>query len=79
MNLTTSLNESSQNETITKMNSIATTLANLTAPIQGPLYAKEIDLAVNTISTLYKYIAIYCQHLLVLLLLILKCHSCSGC
>jgi len=67
MNLTTSLNELSQNETITKMNSIATMLANLTAPMQGPLYAKEIDLAVNTISTLYKYVHIVSILLVILL------------
>ena len=55
MNLTMSINESSQNETITKTSSIAAMLANLTTSKQV-VYAKEIDLAVTVVSALTKYV-----------------------
>ena len=55
MNLTSFINELSQNETIAKISNISAMLANLTTPIQRPLYAKDIDLAVNIVSTLNKY------------------------
>ena len=56
MNLTSFINELSQNETIAKISNISAMLANLTTPIQRPLYAKDIDLAVSIVSTLNKYI-----------------------
>ena len=70
MNLTSFINELSQNETITEISNIAVMLANLTSPVQHPLYAKEIDLAVHIVSTLNKYVAILSCLLFVLLLLV---------
>ena len=56
MNLASSINELSQTEIINETDSIAATLANLTTPMQGPLYANEIDLVVTTVSALNEYV-----------------------
>ena len=34
---------------------IANALVNVTAPTQGPIFAQDINLTVNTLSTLNKY------------------------
>ena len=54
MNLTLFTSALSQDETIVETSSIAAMLANLTAPTSEPIYAKEIDLVVATISILSK-------------------------
>lgn len=52
------MNETLQNETITESSKIAAMLASLTTPGEEPLYAKETDLAVTTLSALNKYIIV---------------------
>ena len=55
MNLSLSLNELNETERIDQTTSIATSLVNITTPTQEPIYAEDINLAVNIVSTLNKY------------------------
>ena len=54
-NLTLSINELNESETIDITRNIANTLVNVTTSTQEPIFAQDIDLAVQTISTLNKY------------------------
>ena len=55
MNLSLSLNELNVTERISQTTSIATSLVNITTPTQEPIYAEDINLAVDIVSTLNKY------------------------
>ena len=55
MELSLSLNELNTTETINQTSSITTALVNITTPTQGPIYAEDISLAVEIVSTLNKY------------------------
>ena len=55
MNLTLFINELNESETITVTRSIINALVNTTTSTQEPIFAQDIDLAVQTISTLNKY------------------------
>ena len=48
-------------EKIGVVTNIATTLSNLTAPGQQTVHPKDISIVVNIISSLNKYINIYCS------------------
>ena len=54
MNLSLSLNELNVTERISQSTSITTALVNITAPTQVPIYAEDINLAVDIMSTLNK-------------------------
>ena len=54
MNLSLSLNELNVTEKISQSTSITTALVNITAPTQEPIYAEDINLAVDIMSTLNK-------------------------
>ena len=54
MNLSLSLNELNVTERISQSTSITTALVNITAPTQEPIYAEDINLAVDIMSTLNK-------------------------
>ena len=54
MNLSLSLNELNVTERISQSTSITTALVNITAPTQDPIYAEDINLAVDIMSTLNK-------------------------
>ena len=54
MNLSLSLNELNATERISQSTSITTALVNITAPTQEPIYAEDINLAVDIMSTLNK-------------------------
>lgn len=56
MNLTLSINKLNETEKIAKTSSIASALVNITAPAQEPIFAQDINLAVNIVSTLNKYV-----------------------
>ena len=53
-NLSLSVNELNVTERISQTSSIATALVNITAPTQEPIYAEDINLAVDIVSTLNK-------------------------
>ena len=55
MNLSLSLNELDATETIRQTSDIAASLVNITTPTQEPIYAEDINLAVDIVSTLNKY------------------------
>ena len=55
MNLSLSLNDLNVTERISQTSSIATALVNVTIPTEQPVYAEDINLAVNIVSTLNKY------------------------
>ena len=55
MNLSLSLNKLNVTERISETTSIATSLVNITTPTQEPIYAEDINLAVDIVSTLNKY------------------------
>ena len=55
MKLSLSLNELNATETINQTSSITTALVNITTPTQEPIYAEDISLAVEIVSTLNKY------------------------
>ena len=48
------MNELTASETIAITRNIANTLVNITTSIQEPIFAQDIDLAVQTVSTLNK-------------------------
>ena len=50
-----SLNELNVTERISQTTSIAASLLNITTPTQEPIYAEDINLAVDIVSTLNKY------------------------
>ena len=52
--LSLSVNELNVTERITQTSNIATALVNITAPTQELIYAKDINLAVDIVSTLNK-------------------------
>jgi len=52
MNLVSSVNELNETERIRKVEEIATMLVNLTAVQDQPVYAAEIDIAVNIVFSL---------------------------
>ena len=54
MNLSLSLNELNVTERISQSTSITTALVNITATTQDPIYAEDINLAVDIMSTLNK-------------------------
>ena len=54
MNLSLSLNELNVTERISQSTSIITALVNITAATQEPIYAEDINLAVDIMSTLNK-------------------------
>ena len=54
MNLSLSLNELNVTERISQSTSITTALVNITAPTQEPIYAEDINLVVDIMSTLNK-------------------------
>jgi len=51
-----SLDTLNETEKILKASSIANALVNVTSPMQKMIFAKDIDLAVNIVSTLNKYV-----------------------
>ena len=53
-NLSLSVNELNITERISQTSDIATALVNITAPTQEPIYAEDINLAVDIVSTLNK-------------------------
>ena len=55
MNLSLSLNDLNVTERISQTSSIAIALVNVTIPTEQPIYAEDINLAVNIVSTLNKY------------------------
>jgi len=55
MNLVASVNELNETERIRQVEEIATMLANFTAVQDQPVYATEIDIAVDIVSSLNKY------------------------
>ena len=56
-NITMSINELSEEEKISAVTNIASTLSNLTtASEEQEVYAEEIDLVVNIITTLNGYV-----------------------
>ena len=52
MNLVSSVNELNETERIRKVEKVATMLASFTAVQDQPVYAAEIDIAVNIVSSL---------------------------
>ena len=50
-----SLNELNETERIAEASNIANSLANVTSSTENPIFAADIDLAVNIFSTLNKY------------------------
>ena len=54
MNLSLSLNELNVTERISQSTSITTALVNITTPTQDPIYAEDINLAIDIMSTLNK-------------------------
>ena len=54
-NLTMFLSELNETETITEAGNIANSLADVTSSEEKPIFAADINLAVNIISTLNKY------------------------
>ena len=50
-----SLGELNETEAIKAAGDIAGSLANVTAPTESPIFAADIDLAVNIVSSLNKY------------------------
>jgi len=55
MNLVASVNELNETERIRQVEEIATMLANFTAAQDQPVYATEINIAVDIVSSLNKY------------------------
>ena len=55
MNVSLSLNELNVTERISQSSSIATALVNITTSTQEPIYAEDINIAVDIVSTLNKY------------------------
>ena len=53
-NLSLSVNELNITERISQTSDIATALVNITVPTQEPIYAEDINLAVDIVSTLNK-------------------------
>ena len=53
-NLSLSVNELNVTERITQTSNIATALVNITTPTQELIYAEDINLAVDIVSTLNK-------------------------
>ena len=53
-NLSLSVNELNVTERISQTSDIATALVNITTPTQEPIYAEDINLAVDIVSTLNK-------------------------
>ena len=50
-----SLSELIETERITEASNIASSLANVTSSTENPIFAADINLAVNIVSTLNKY------------------------
>ena len=50
-----SLGELIETKRITEASNIANSLANVTSSTENPIFAADIDLAVNIVSTLNKY------------------------
>ena len=50
------LSELNETETITEAGNIVSSLANVTSSEEKPIFAADINLAVNIISTLNKYV-----------------------
>ena len=50
-----SLSELIETERITEASNIANSLANVTSSTENPIFAADISLAVNIVSTLNKY------------------------
>ena len=48
------LSQLNETEAIKEAGNIANSLANVTAPTESPIFAADIDLAVNIVSTLNK-------------------------
>ena len=57
-----SVNELNVTERIIQTSNITTTLVNITAPTQEPIYAEDINLAVDIVSTLNKYDDLLLSH-----------------
>ena len=55
MTLVSSVNELNETERIRKVEKVATMLASFTAVQDQPVYAAEIDIAVNIVSSLNRY------------------------
>ena len=49
------MNELNETEAIAVTSNIASTLVNVTAPTEEPIFAQDINLAVDILSTLNKY------------------------
>ena len=49
------MNELNETETIAVASNIANALVNVTTPTQEPIFAQDINLAVDILSTLNKY------------------------
>ena len=49
------MNELNETETIAVASNIANALVNVTTPTQEPIFAQDINLAVEVLSTLNKY------------------------
>ena len=65
MKLSLSLNELNATETINQTSSITAALVNITTPTQEPIYAEDISLAVEIVSTLNKYGLVDDQELII--------------
>ena len=55
INLSSSINELTATERIIQASNIAIALVNITTPTHEPIFAEDINLAVNIVSTLNKY------------------------
>ena len=64
MSLVASVNEINETERIRKVEDIAIMLANFTTVQDQPIYATEIDMAVNIVASLnrYKYSVLFYYH-----------------
>ena len=49
------MNELNETEVIAVTSNIASTLVNVTTPTEEPIFAQDINLAVDILSTLNKY------------------------
>ena len=56
-----SLSEFNETERIVEASNIANSLANVTSSTEKPIFAADIDLTVNIVSTLIKYDYILCN------------------
>ena len=74
INLSSSINELTATERIVQASNIATALVNIITPTQEPIFAEDINLAVNIVSILNKYDCLLFDDVKKLILYYLQCH-----